>query len=290
MLLIQSDKSDVSTRKVISWLKYFDAKYMKINNVFEDFDEILFKDDDFKFKISNEEYSFRQINSFWFRRKEVTNISSLTGTNILNKEEVQKNISNEYYNIESFFYYKLLKKGSLQTVNNPFSPNLNRLHVFHLAKKQKLLIPKFIITNSKKNLLDFKKGQKIVLKPSSDIQLLKTNNNSFLQYTKVLTYKEIRKMPRKFFPTMFQLYIKKDFEIRSFYLNKKFYSMAIFSQENFKTRIDFRRYDYKKPNLNAPYQLPIKIENKLRNLFDQLNLNCGSIDLLHTVNDEYFFL
>ena len=45
-----------------------------------------------------------------------------------------------------------------------------------------------------------------------------------------------------------QQYIDKLYGIRIFYLYGNFYSKAIFSQGNSKTRIDFRNYDSERPN------------------------------------------
>jgi glutathione synthase/RimK-type ligase-like ATP-grasp enzyme len=66
--------------------------------------------------------------------------------------------------------------------------------------------------------------------------------------------------------------------------------MAIFSQGDNKTSLDFRRYNRSFENRKVPFQLPEIIEEKLNGLFNALNLNCGSIDLIFTSNDEYLFL
>lgn len=66
-------------------------------------------------------------------------------------------------------------------------------------------------------------------------------------------------------------------ELRVFYVLGEFYSMAIFSQENENTSIDFRNYDYDNPTNNAPYSLPAPSKDKLIKL---LNLRTGSIDLI----------
>lgn len=66
--------------------------------------------------------------------------------------------------------------------------------------------------------------------------------------------------------------------------------MAIFSQSNSQTNVDFRKYDDKLPNRCVPYILPNKIENALRDLMNSLNLNTGSIDLIVDTQDNYYFL
>lgn len=66
--------------------------------------------------------------------------------------------------------------------------------------------------------------------------------------------------------------------------------MAIFSQENEKTKIDFRNYDFKNPNRVSRYQLPLSIEKKLSKLMKKIGLNTGSIDLIKAIDNYYYFL
>jgi D-alanine-D-alanine ligase-like ATP-grasp enzyme len=66
--------------------------------------------------------------------------------------------------------------------------------------------------------------------------------------------------------------------------------MAIFSQANEKTRIDFRHYDREKPNRTVPYILPEAIEDKLLQFMNELKLASGSIDMLVDQQYNYYFL
>jgi hypothetical protein len=79
-------------------------------------------------------------------------------------------------------------------------------------------------------------------------------------------------------------------ELRIFLLNNTFYTMAIFSQNNPKTKVDFRNYDFKHPNRSVPFILPKKIEKKLLALFEKLNLNSGSADIIIDQAGRYIFL
>jgi len=66
--------------------------------------------------------------------------------------------------------------------------------------------------------------------------------------------------------------------------------MAIFSQNNPKTSIDFRHYDRELPNRSIPFKLPVDIKDKLIMLVKILNVNSGSIDLVVTQEGKYIFL
>ena len=97
-------------------------------------------------------------------------------------------------------------------------------------------------------------------------------------------------MSDSFFPSLFQEQIQKKYELRIFYIDKRFFSMAIFSQSNKKTLTDFRNYDFEKPNRNVPYKLPKHIEEKLILIMDRMSFNTGSIDMIYDLEGNYIFL
>ena len=97
-------------------------------------------------------------------------------------------------------------------------------------------------------------------------------------------------MPNIFFPSLFQVEVKKDYELRIFYLRGDFYAMAIFSQEYEMARTDFRKYSGEKPLKCVPYSLPDEIKKKLKKLMDMLSLNTGSIDMIVDTAQKYYFL
>lgn len=95
-------------------------------------------------------------------------------------------------------------------------------------------------------------------------------------------------MKTDIFSSPFSGKIEKEFEVRTFYLNGKCWSMAIFSQNDEQTRVDFRKYNRIKPNKNVPYNLPIDVEEKIHQLMQFLDLNSGSIDFIKKGNQHYF--
>ena len=101
---------------------------------------------------------------------------------------------------------------------------------------------------------------------------------------------DIDNIPSDFFPTLFQNEIEKAFEIRVFYLAGTCYSMAIFSQSNAKTTVDYRNYDFTKPNRNIPYKLPKEIECRIVDFMGYMNLDTGSLDFIYTTTGEHIFL
>jgi glutathione synthase/RimK-type ligase-like ATP-grasp enzyme len=66
--------------------------------------------------------------------------------------------------------------------------------------------------------------------------------------------------------------------------------MAIFSQLDSLTELDYRNYNLEKPNRTVPFSLPENIELKLELLMKGLKLDTGSIDLILNREGDYVFL
>lgn len=104
----------------------------------------------------------------------------------------------------------------------------------------------------------------------------------------MVTEDDLQNLSDHFFPSLFQKLIEKDFEIRTFYFFGVCYSMAIFSQKDEQTKLDFRNYNYNHPNGNIPFLLPNEIVSKVQRLFKSLKLNTGSIDFIYCKGYYYF--
>ena len=230
-----------------------------------------------------------KITSFWYRRGSFKfNLSN----KILSSNEVDYL---NWYNREIYFLketiYDILKRK--KHIGDLRNNRLNKIEVLLKARECGINIPKILITNKKQKLKDFidKHKFKVITKSIKDNLYSKLNDSTYvMQYTAEVESNLFNSLPKTFGYSLFQEYIEKKFELRIFFLNKEFYAMAIFSQNNPKTKIDFRRYDTENPNRTMPYLLPKKIENKLTKLMNLLNLNSGSIDMIVSKNNKYVFL
>jgi glutathione synthase/RimK-type ligase-like ATP-grasp enzyme len=93
-----------------------------------------------------------------------------------------------------------------------------------------------------------------------------------------------------FFPTSFQVEIPKAYELRVIFVQGTIWTAAIISQNDPKTSLDWRNYNYQKPNRVVPYQLPPEIQTQIRQFAALANLNTGAIDMIMSQNKEYVFL
>lgn len=210
-------------------------------------------------------------------------------------EALNKYYLGEWEHVTDYIHY-LLKQTNAFSLNSYFDLRVNKLINIDIAKKYGLNIPDGIISNNIENIRKFiLKNERVIVKPIRYAEgLLKIDkvNYAFSQSTNIFDiemFENVISNKVVFQPTLFQKYLEKDFEIRCFYMKGKCFSMAIFSQNNEKTKIDFRNYDREKPNRNVPYLLPEKIENKINTFMLRNNYDTGSIDIIFH-QGKYFFL
>ncbi len=267
MLIIHSILFDNSTNDVIDWLCYKGGAFIRINS-----------DSSYQFQIDAEitieginVYDFK---SYWYRK------GTFSGLNHFYSAIPQIHYSLEENRIKILQYVesKLCEKKHL---NRFFNSNPNKLLVLEKAKKSGLKVPDYILTNKLKN-----SDKKYIYKPVNEGGHLELEDYIGNAYTEM--YDE--KKQQTYGLTFFQELIEKKYELRIFYLDGKFFTMAIMSQKDKKTKVDFRHYNKEKPNRNVPFQLPFKIEKKLDLLMKDLDLKSGSIDMIVSKNREYYFL
>jgi ATP-GRASP peptide maturase of grasp-with-spasm system len=196
-------------------------------------------------------------------------------------------VYHEFKNLYNLLLKLLGDRKSLCVKSNVFS----KLHVLAQANSAKLKIPKTIITTNKQVLLDFylNNNKSIITKSIGESRFINYEQNGFMVFTHKVN--NLDSFPENFSPSLFQEYIDKEIEIRTFYLDGECFSMAIFSQNNEMTKLDFRNYDRENPNRLVPYKLPEKVENAIVTLMESIDLNTGSLDIVKSAyNGEYYFL
>lgn len=292
IILILSEKKDASTWEVTNWLKKLNVNYLVITDEDIITDLTIRPDCSFHFFCKGIAISSDKIVSYWFRRGEL-NISSGNILDVTNKnnQTLNQHFHREKESLTSFLHFCLRRIPN--NLANSFNATLNKMYVLHLAEKYGLLIPDSLITTSKKELSKFKsKNERIITKAISETFFLKIeeDSNMGMLYTEEIEDESIEKIPSSFFISKFQGLVDKKCELRIFFLRGEFYSMAIFSQLNQQTKIDFRQYDKINPNRRIPFKLPNDICAKLTKLMSHLKLQTGSIDMILTHKNEFVFL
>lgn len=289
MILIISINYEQSTSEVAEWLLFYNAKFEIVTET-NTVKQLSYKLNEEKneitiFTTSGNTINFNEIGSVWYRRNKFAN-----GNGILNEgDDFKKEVD----------YFVEISKAEWKCTNDCLMLSLkdkmiigdhtksapNKIAVLELAKSVGLMIPDSIITSQKKDLLNSK--WRMINKNISNVAHTAIDNKSYCNRTVEI---DTDALPETFFPSLFQKLIVKKYELRIFFLRGKFYSMAIFSQADNKTAIDFRNYNHAKPNRTVPFELPSEIELKLKKLMSLLEMNTGSIDMMVTPDDEYVFL
>ena len=278
MILILSENGDFSTLQVIQWLNILKKNWIRVNvNDNIDFELI---GDDVKFITDDRMFYLSEINSVWFRR----GFFSFKFKFSSSIDHIDEFLKIEYRKIIEYIYYRLSEK---KAINNIEKYDVNKLIINSVAKKNGLQVPKdYLFSNI--NIFDYLDNEKYITKSISGKGMFSFDNFTIYNYTRIV--KKTEHESKSLFPSFIQNYIEKKYELRIFYLNEDFYSMAIFSQKDSKTSVDFRNYNKDLPNRTVSYVLPQLIKDKLISFTNQIGINCGSIDMIVTPENEYVFL
>ena len=286
ILILGKNDLDATTEEVISWLEYKRMKWLRINGDSLLKSTIHIKKD---YSLIND---IPELNTIWYRR-------------LLNDDLYESLFeSSSISNVNSVRLYTYMCQEALTALSDilqnvhagkwlthPSELRISKLNVLRSAHRLNISIPETIITTSKKELIVFKAlHNRLITKCITDSPVLVNENDFFLLTTQEINDLFIERIANNFPPSLFQELIEKEYEIRTFYLDNKFYSMAIFSQKDNQTKVDFRNYNRENPNRTVPYQLPEYYENDLRKLMIELKISTASIDIIKSLEGKYIFL
>lgn len=280
LITILSNDDDGSTNKVMSFIGWNGGQMERLGQ------NKKIKELTLTFE-SNHAYLNRSV--FWYRRFDFH--LALSFKISTKHPEVIKNYLVEEWKVVKSFLHRKKKFITLGSYEKEFENNV--LCNLECAKyRAGLYVPNMILTTEKKDLLSFQqKHKKMISKPLRSYPLVESENRIWYSNGAFILQKEqIDKLSESFYPILALEYIEKEYEIRIFYLKGKCYSMAIFSQLDEKTKTDFRNYNQDKPTRNVPYKLPQEIEEKICLFMEISGLDTGSIDMIKSINGQYYFL
>lgn len=204
---------------------------------------------------------------------------------------LRKKVAGEELRLSEYLHFMI--ENAVPALGSPSRCDINKLLVLHAAREVGLLTPAFRISNSKAALKTAISDTPSITKPITDGLYLfdhEQTTTGYFSYTEALAAWDLDQLPNRISPSLVQEQILKRMELRVFFLEGRCYAMAIFSQRDEQTRVDFRRYNYMKPNRSVPYRLPPDLESKIVRLFAILQLNTGSADFIVDQQGRFFFL
>lgn len=274
MILIITHKEDYTSDFLINKLNKKKIEYVRwncediINNNYH-VDENL----NFIFEGSS------NFKSVWFRRTKLPNIENLS-----NNEKIY--LFSEYDNLLKNLFCTIDAKW----VSNPFSINQseNKLYQLKIAKSLGFKIPNTLVTNSKKELLEFYKNysKSLIIKQLSLSKIISNNEVEFI-LTNILKDEHISEIEKyDLTPCIYQEKIEKKIELRVTVVGEEIFKVGINSQATEITKTDWR-----KGKLDFYIEeLPKELKEKCVLLIKSLNLKFGAIDFIIDKNGDYIFL
>ncbi len=303
MVLIFTNENDISSFQVAKWLDHFNVETILINPENQVWKFHLINKEGIYFKnvVTQQVKNVENATACWWRRTGISYnnflyqpfLSPFIIDGIDLSEVITGNksiIKDETLELRDYIFNRIYQKCPIN-LGAPDKYNLNKLLVLDIAQKHGLKTPGYeIISNTRQLSNSHHLHEETVTKAIRNGIYHQIGHQSFYTYTEKINKEHFADKDIALFPTLAMNMISKKYEIRSFFLEGQFYSMAIFSQSNEQTRVDFRKYSSVTPNKNEPFQLPAPIEEKLRRVFEELALNTGSVDLIIDENNEYYFL
>jgi hypothetical protein len=277
MILILSNKLDQSTQNVCEWLNYTKSDYF-------------YADINYFYKIYNGEIPEKFLNSYiknidlikvvWNRRWDY---SLIEANNYIEQVKL-----NEFKIFSNYIFKKI---SNVFWMDKMDSINIDKLTQLDVASKSGLKCLPYILTNNKSDLslFMFKEGTLITKSLGTTININK-KQKQYTTFTSMIDEKGIERIPNIFSLSFFQKFIDKIDDIKIICIGEKLFPIAIESQNNFKTKIDFRKYDWNNPNRNFSHKIPDDLSEKILNFMKMIDLKFGIIDFIYGKDFCYYFL
>lgn len=289
-ILILSVENDISTSNVIRWLDYLNPNIHVIRfhptdliegNIYLDL-----KKNHISININNRSLSNKEapVGVVW-SRKWNSNVVKLNISDFTLRQNLslfEKNLNQELNDLFNYFIHLLEQNPNIKWLNKPSLVTPNKLIQLRIAQECGLVTPDSYIST---HIMD--KDKKWITKPISYCIGFPYEEGFYSNYTSRI---ENDIHDNSFFPSYFQEEIKKLLEIRVFYIDGKCFSLSIQSQNNPKTEVDYRNYDFQKMNRIENYELPEKICGQINFFMKKMDIQTGSLDFIYTPDEKYIFL
>lgn len=285
-VLILSNEYDVSTKDVLDWFHYYNIPFYRINE--EDIIRIktVVLGESILLELDGKQIDLYKYDAVWYRRGQFNIDDHIISA--VDHDGLRTYFKNEYGLLVKYVNDYISSLPRLNQFSDNFRSKLSNLIE---AKKCGLIIPKTKVISSKIEYLHFMaNSNNFITKSIFEGTTLEINNVKYAGMTNTIPVHDPNQLSDDIAPTLIQEIIPKRFEIRVFHLLKRNFSMAIFSQNDDQTKVDFRNYNVSKPNRTIPYSLPENVNSQINDFMKSINMNSGSIDLIYSVNGDHVFL
>ncbi|HEU4884910.1 MAG TPA: grasp-with-spasm system ATP-grasp peptide maturase [Longimicrobium sp.] len=294
MILVLSQQAYESTTDVVQdWIEHLGGDAVRLNG--EDLTggepfavRLGAAGETLRMRIGGRDLEGAEIGSVWRRRwHQMRGLAPFPGTTPELRQMAQRHLASEITAV-SQSVFALVEDAPW--LSRPLA--VNKVRALRLAHRAGLRIPETLMTNRRDEVLDFIDAHgEVITKCSSDGEMFPdAEDRSWAHYTSVVTREDAERLPETFFPSLLQAQVHKSYELRVFYLDGECWPMAIFSQADAQTAVDFRVYNSEYPNRTVPYRLPAAVDEAVHRFMAAVGLENGSLDLIRTPGGEHVFL
>jgi ATP-GRASP peptide maturase of grasp-with-spasm system len=297
MILVLSQAShDATTEQVMDWVRALGGDCVRLNG--DDVGtaqafalEIDGRGPHLRMEVDGRAFSSADVRAVWLRRwargdavapvKPAPGLESLAG-------RMNGHLAGELSAASRGLFAAL---GGARWLTRPDQVTVNKLDVLRAAVAVGLEVPPTLVTNRRAELEAFRaRHGSVITKSIGSAEIFPFYGKSFALYTAPVSEQAVAELPDDPFPTLVQAMVEKEFEVRVFCLAGAQHAMAIFSQLDETTAVDFRRYNMQRPNRTVPYRLPADVADALGALMRELDLETASADLIRTPDGRHVFL
>jgi len=295
MIVLISSELDQATNDIVDWLQMSKHPFVRLNE--EDRLNIeRFSIRPYELTIRAEnlgmELNLTSIGAVWYRRGALLfNIDLVpleSGVDEVLRARINEYLIDENRTLVDAIYDAFFARRSLNSIDDA---RVNKLIILNRAHRCGLRIPDTLVASSVQQISAFrKKHGRIICKPLHIGLRNPVGDWQFASFTEEVTTEDLISDEAAIRPSFLQELIVKELDLRIFYIRGCCYASAIFSQSSQNTSIDFRDYDGEMPNRTPPFQLPSLVSQKIHTLMKDLDIECGSIDMVLSTTGEYVFL
>jgi ATP-GRASP peptide maturase of grasp-with-spasm system len=301
ILILSQTVHEPTTEFVMDWLESLGARCLRLNG--EDFDgdcgvslrlsaagtELVIDDG------GRELLALDQVRAVWYRRWQrhlrhgaTEMVDRRHGIAQQLRIDLYRHLNMEARKLGEVLFASL---AGIPWLADPNKVSPNKLLVLERAAAAGLDIPATLVTTHRTELQRFAAAHgQLITKAVSEARSFYLDGRYHVMHTVPVGPADIAALPATFPASLFQEQLPKKYELRVFYLAGECYTMAIFSQNDPQTRVDFRNYNFARPNRNVPYRLPDETAAAIDALMRDLGMETGSLDLVKTADGRMVFL
>lgn len=289
ILVLTHSYFEQGTNPVIDWLLYYKVPFVRlcVEDLLTKKTDIVFNVEEGKVIVNGIDY-IERINVVFYRRfYRYLNYEDNESLGHISRKIFYESNSELEHLTEALF--KALEKKVWFPA--PQMANVNKLNINVEANRAGLLVPRSVVLNSKQKLVEFSSecAYGCITKPISRISYYTFGRYTYSSYSILVNEEVLDALPSHFFPSLFQECIPAIYEIRVFYLDGEFYSTAALCTQA-ERAVDIKQSFNTQSLKWVTYELPKFVEESIDKFMRQIGLVTGSIDIIKTSNDKYYFL